>query len=127
VTAGTSLLVDVVAGGLPEPEPQVGEPTYAEKITVEDLRLDWQLPAEHLHRVVRVGRAWTTFRGRRLLVLRARPVEGDLAPGLVEGLRVGTGAGALELVEVQPEGRQPQGATAWARGARLAPGDRMGG
>ena len=50
------------------------------------------------------------------------------APGAVDPgtLRVGTGGGALELIEVQPEGRGPQPAPAWRNGARLQPGDRLG-
>ncbi len=56
--------------GLPVPEPQHGVATVANKITVgEDLHLDWREPAVHLHRVVRLEHAWTTFRGKRLSVL----------------------------------------------------------
>ncbi len=126
VAIGSRLLVDTLARGLDDPRPQSGEPTYAEKISPEELELDWRLPAEQLHRVVRIGRAWTTFRGRRLLVLRARSVGARLEPGLIDGVTVGTGSGALELVEVQPEGKQAQAAADWARGARLVPGERAG-
>jgi methionyl-tRNA formyltransferase len=38
---------------------------------------------------------------------------------------VGTGDGALTLIEVQPEGKGPQAATAWRNGARPGPGDRL--
>ena len=113
VDTGTGLLLDVLSGALGEPAPQIGEPTYAEKVSPAELRLDWQRTAEQLDRVVRVGRAWTTFRGRRLLVLRARPVASVLAPGELDGLRVGAGEGALELLDVQPEGRQSQSAADW--------------
>ena len=125
---GTRMLVDLLATGLPEPHPQVGEPTYAAKIEPEEHHLDWARPAIELHRVVRLGSAWTTFRDRRLRVLRARVAAGsDLAAGELDvaGLRVGTGDGALELLEVQPEGKGPQPATSWRNGARLQPGDRL--
>ena len=125
---GSRMLVALLASGLPEPRPQVGEPTYAAKIEPEEHHLDWSRPAVELHRVVRLGQAWTTFRGRRLRVLRARVAAGaPLAPGELDPatLRVGTGDGALELVEVQPEGKGPQPATAWRNGARLQPGERM--
>ena len=52
--------------------------TVAEKITKEDLHLDWAQPAEQLHRVVRLEHAWTTFRGKRLGVL-----EAPMAPAAV--------------------------------------------
>lgn len=124
---GTSMLVDLLATGLPEPTPQQGEPTYAAKIEPEEHHLDWTRPAVELHRVVRLGQAWTIFRDRRLRVLSARVAPADLAPGEVDAgsLRVGTGGGALELVEVQPEGKGPQPASAWRNGARLQPGERL--
>jgi methionyl-tRNA formyltransferase len=133
-TRGTDLLLRLLAEGLPEPRPQEGEPTYAAKIEPVEHHLDWTRPAVELHRVVRLGDAWTTFRGRRLKVLRARLAPGDgtqavgLAPGEVDPgrLLVGTGEGGIELVEVQPEGRAPQPAAAWRNGARLGAGERMG-
>ena len=125
---GAQMLVELLAHGLPEPQPQVGEPTYAAKIEPEEHHLDWSRPAVELHRVIRLGLAWTTFRGRRLRVLRARVSAGpELAPGELDAgsVRVGTGAGALELVGVQPEGKGPQPAPAWRNGARLQPGERF--
>lgn len=125
---GTRLLVELLASALPVPRPQVGEPTYAAKIEPEEHHLDWARPAAELHRVIRLGSAWTTFRDRRLRVLRARMSAGSgLAPGEIDAdaLRVGTGDGALELVEVQPEGKAPQPAASWRNGARLRPGERL--
>ena len=131
---GTDLLLALLAGlpgSLAHPVPQQGEATYAAKIRPEERRLDWQRPALELGRVVRVGRAFTTWRGRRLLVHRAHPVAGSpggAPPGTlrVDG-RVVTGDGLLELVEVQPEGRSVQPVGAFLAGARLAaPGERLG-
>ena len=125
---GTRMLVDLLATGLPEPQPQEGEPTYAAKIEPQEHHLTWTRPAVELHRVIRLGQAWTTFRDRRLRVVRARlSAAGELAPGEVDAgtLRVGTGAGDLELLEVQPEGKGPQPAASWRNGARLQPGERF--
>lgn len=127
VVIGTRLLIQHLTSGLGEPRPQEGEPTYAAKLDPAEHELDWRRSAIDLHRVVRLGRAWTTFRGKRLKVLRARPVADGPAPGTVDGLLVGTGDGALELVTVQPEGKGPQDAAAWRNGARPAPGERLGG
>lgn len=126
---GADLLVDALAEGLGQPEPQRGEPTYAPKIEPGELHLVWARPAEELHRVVRLGRAWTTFRGRRLLVLKARvhQMEASLPPGSIEGDRVQTGTGELQLITVQPEGRRAQPAAEWLRGSRPRPGERLGG
>lgn len=125
VDLGTRLLVDTLSRPLPEPVAQVGEPTYAAKIEPDELRVDWTKPAEEIHRLVRLGRAWTTFRGDRLRVLRAAPTVSNLEPGVLDGALVGTGRGALELVEVQPAGKGPQPAAAWRNGARLQPGESL--
>jgi methionyl-tRNA formyltransferase len=134
VAVGSSLLVEALAGGvngLPAPEPQSGEPTIAEKITKEDLHLDWTQPAVQLARVVRLGRAWTTFRGTRLGVLAATaddagPAAGPLAPGALHGAGVATGDGSLVLHRVQPESRSPMSAEEWLRGVRPPDGEHLG-
>ena len=81
VDVGTALLVEVLAAPLPEPEPQSGEVTYAEKISPDELRLDWDRPAAELDRWIRLGGAWTTFRGRRLKVHAAEPTDVPARPG----------------------------------------------
>jgi methionyl-tRNA formyltransferase len=134
VEVGSKLLVEsLVAGvaGLPTPQVQEGEATTASKLTPEDVHLHWEDNAVQLHRVVRLGRAWTTFRGRRLGILRAAlgapgaPGEPG-TPGTLVGTSVITGGGLLELREVQPESRSPMAADEWARGARLSVGERLG-
>lgn len=129
--AGTELLVKLLADGrasLPAPRPQVGEATYAAKIDPAELRLDWTRSATELQRLVRLGRAWTTVRGRRLEIVRARPAEHGAPgpPGRLDGLVVATGDGGLELGEVKPEGRAVVRAASWLRGARLADGEILG-
>ncbi|HEU5152954.1 MAG TPA: methionyl-tRNA formyltransferase [Iamia sp.] len=129
---GARLLVSTLEAGLGEPTPQAGEPTYAKKITPRVLHLDWTRPAAELHRVVRVGGAWTTFRERRLRVWDAHVADGPVAgaPGTVAlagGVPVvATGEGALVLDEVQPEGKGRVPGPAWANGARLADDEVLG-
>lgn len=131
VRLGTDLLVGALADGLGEPEPQQGEVTYARKVDPAELELHWDRPAEELERVVRVGGAFTTFRGRRLKVWQARAggaTDGlaALAPGELRGLHVGTGEGVLDLAEVQPAGKARVDAQAWRNGARPEAGERLG-
>jgi methionyl-tRNA formyltransferase len=137
VEIGSDLLVTALARGvdhLPTPEPQVGESTIANKITTEDLHLDWTQSAGQLHRVVRLGRAWTTFREKRLTVLEAAvgdvAVRGDHGEPLPTGAMVGdavvTGDGVLVLRRVQPESRSPMSADEWLRGVRPGNGERLG-
>jgi methionyl-tRNA formyltransferase len=134
VTVGSALVVEVLAAGvsgLPDPEPQQGEVTTADKITKEDLRLNWTEPAVQLRRVVRLGRAWTTFRGKRLTVLDAvlgpsQPETERHPPGALDGPSVATGGGTLLLRQVQPESRSPMSAEEWLRGVRPAVGELLG-
>lgn len=126
-TLGTELLLDRLRTGFPSPRPQQGEATYAHKIDPSELHLDWIAPAVHLHRLVRVGGAWTTFRGKRLKVWRTRLYDKDDPPGKSEGVVCPAGDGThIVLVEVQPEGRPRMAATAWANGVRLADGEPLG-
>ncbi len=131
VDVGARLLVEQLAAGLRDPEPQIGEATYASKLDPAEFELRFDRPAVDLSRIVRVGGAWTTFRGRRLKVHRAEVMPtgagepGELLDPLGVVIACGDGA-ALRLVEVQPEGRSAQPARAWANGARPACGERFG-
>jgi methionyl-tRNA formyltransferase len=127
VAVGTGLLLASLTEGLGEPEPQTGEATYAAKIEPAELEIDWSRPALAVRRLVRLGGAWTSFRGRRLKVWSVRPSgTAALPPGGLEGTAVGTGDGDLVLVEVQPEGRGRQSGDAWRNGARPVAGERLG-
>jgi methionyl-tRNA formyltransferase len=106
VEAGTRLLVDRLGTGLGEPVPQRGEATYARKVDPAELRIDWSRPSDEIDRLVRLGEAWTTFRGGRVKVNAAR-LDGDqLVPTMV-----------------QPEGRRPMAYDAWRNGARPDAGE----
>ena len=128
VDVGTNLLVDVLSRPLGEPVPQDGDVTYASKIEPFELEIDWTEPAADIDRWVRIGGAWTTFRGRRLKVLGSEPVDGDGRPGELAGTdgAIGAGRGLLRLVTVQPEGRDPMAWSAFANGAHPGPQDTLG-
>lgn len=129
VEAGTQLLLDGLRSGLGEAVPQQGEVTYAAKLEPDELALDFLRPALEVNRVVRLGRAWTTFRGKRLQVLGARVRDrGPVPAGALDGVVVGCGqATGLELVTVKPEGRPELPAAAWRNGARPQPDELLGG
>jgi methionyl-tRNA formyltransferase len=127
VEVGTQLLVDnLPAIASASPAPQVGEPTYAEKLTVDEFRLDPARPAAELDRVVRAGNprpgAWMPVAGKRVKVWRARPLaapDEPCTPGVItsDGVLC-TADSALALEEVQPEGKRVMPATAWRAGLR---------
>jgi methionyl-tRNA formyltransferase len=128
VALGTPPLLDVLAG-LPdlEPAPQVGEPTYAEKLSVEEFHLDPSRPLSELARLVRAGNprpgAWMLVEGKRVKVLAAHAEAGGAAPGppygvVWPGAALRTASGRLVLDEVQVEGRRPVTGDAWLAGYR---------
>jgi methionyl-tRNA formyltransferase len=116
VELGTALLVEHIGEVVgAEPEPQQGEATYADKLTVEEFAIDPTRSAGELARLVRAGNprpgAWFVVGDRRVKVWRARaggPLGPDgISPGaLLKGGELVTGSGLLELDEVQPEGKR---------------------
>ncbi|MEV6669584.1 methionyl-tRNA formyltransferase [Streptomyces sp. NPDC051162] len=138
--AGAGLLtatMDGIEDGTLKAVPQPAEGvSLAPKIQVEDARLDWSAPALRVDRVVRgcapAPGAWTVFRGERLKVMAVSPTPGrdGLAPGEIaaakNSVHVGTGSHAVELLWVQPQGKKPMAAADWARGVRIAEGERLG-
>ncbi len=126
VRMGATLLVDSLKQGLPDPQPQTGEITYAKKISSADLNIDWACAASDVDRLVRLGGAWTTFRGTRLKIHEVSVVSGQGTPGSVDGLVVACGEGAIELLVVQPEGKAKQEANSWKNGAHVTSTDRLG-
>ncbi|MGH3665788.1 MAG: methionyl-tRNA formyltransferase [Egibacteraceae bacterium] len=130
---GASVLVEAVRGlvdGSLSPQPQDHDrATYAPKLSPDDARLDWSTPAVALQRAVRafnpVPGAWTTLRGERLKVHRARVGDGTARgePGAVldamaEGPAVACVDGTLVLTEVQPAGKARMAGADFANGHR---------
>ncbi len=126
VEIGSQLLVQALQEGLGEPRAQVGEALYAKKIQNEEYRIDWNQSAVQVDRQVRLGRAWTLFREKRLRIWEADLGERtDLAPGKLDGPMIGTAEGAISLVVVQPEGKPRMAAGDWLNGARPEPGEHV--
>ena len=116
--AGAKVMIDTIASGFTDPREQEGETVYAKKLTTDDLRLDWNRTADELHRIIRVGNAWTEFDGERFKIHDAQVVDSGPAAGEIQDLVVGTGSGGLQLVTVQPSGKPRMEAAAWANGAQ---------
>jgi methionyl-tRNA formyltransferase len=128
VDIGAEMVVDALKTGLPESTPQAGEAVHAAKIDPSELEIDWAADAVAIDRLVRLGGAWTRFRGARLKVWSVRLVgeTGSGSLGELNGLLVSTGSGQLELIDVQPEGRARQSADAWRNGSRPSPNEQLG-
>jgi methionyl-tRNA formyltransferase len=138
--SGARLLVETLDGiedgtltATPQPETDA-QVSYASKINVEDARIDWTQSAGVLDRLIRACApapgAWTTFRGERFKINSARISDAVLTPGVVQiskrAVRVGTATHALELDEIQAQGKKPMPAADWARGITFGPEPRLG-
>jgi methionyl-tRNA formyltransferase len=112
------------------PQPADGV-SVAPKITVEQARIRWELPAHVIDRHIRAMTpepgAWTTIGDIRIKVGPVRtdvdvPAE-ELPPGAFavrkRDVLVGTGTTPIALDEIQPQGKKLMNAVDWARGARL--------
>ncbi len=119
-----------LARGGTEAVPQVGEPTYAKKITPAEARIDWSRPAAevdaHIRGLSPFPGAWFEAEGAdgpvRIKALMSRIATGSGQPGEVlpgEGLSVACGTGTVELITVQRAGKSAQTATELRRGFSL--------
>ncbi|MEI6361224.1 MAG: methionyl-tRNA formyltransferase [Actinomycetes bacterium] len=132
---GSGLLVatlDALEDGALAAVPQVGEPSVAPKISVDEARVRWDLPAVGVDRQVRACTpapgAWTTLGEERVRIqpVSSAPDQPALAVGHLRVSKrdvwVGTATHPVRLGEVQPAGKKAMAAADWARGAHLVDG-----
>jgi methionyl-tRNA formyltransferase len=144
---GADLMIETLRGlatGEVRPVPQDdARASLAPILKKEDGRMDFTRTAGELFNRLRGFQPWpgafTTLKGKTLQVHRAHPTEGarKLKPGViaVEGARLFVGCGpdqddyassALELIEIQLEGKRRMTAAEFANGYRLKTGDLLG-
>jgi len=134
--SGAGLLLatlDALEAGTAHAVAQTGDPTYAPKLTVDDARVRWDVPAMATDRQVRACTpapgAWCSWRDQRLGVgpVEPAPDAEPLAAGLLRvgrtGVHVGTATVPVRLGLVRPPGKREMPAPDWARGARLQDGE----
>jgi methionyl-tRNA formyltransferase len=135
--AGAAAIVAALANypALVPQKQDEAQATYAAKLSKDEARLDWRLPADTLARAVRAYNpapgTWTLLDGVPLKVWAAQAVAGAGAPGEVlraeaDQLVVACGGGALALQELQPAGSKRMNAAAFLAGRPLSPGSRLG-
>lgn len=121
------------AGEAPREPQSPGEWVYAPPLANAQEQINWADSAEQIFNQVRAFSptpgAYTTFRGKRLKILKARVVPGASSPGRVlvmeRELAVGTGAGLLVLELIQPEGKKQMDARSFANGYRVTEGEQL--
>jgi methionyl-tRNA formyltransferase len=139
---GSALLLEALAqyaAGTLAPVPQDdSQATYTKLLKKEDGAIDWASSAIQIERMTRAYDPWpsaqTTWRGQpfKIVAARAHPAwRGDEAPGALlaqpDDVWVATGAGALELLTVQPAGKRTMTANEWRHGVKGQEGARLGG
>ena len=136
---GADLMIETLRGlqeGTLMPRPQNNaEATLAPIFTKENGRIDFSRSAQEIYNRFRGFQPWpgafTTFRGRGLNVAGMKPTSEPVALGqlLVKGSQLLVGCGinsAIELLEVQPEGKKPMAAKDFVHGYRPQPGEKLG-
>lgn len=133
-------VVDAIAAGQAEEVPQDAEQaTYASRLTKDEGRLDFSLPAAAVHNRIRGLRPWpgayTTLDGNRLVLHQSRIAERpphDREPGTclaagAGGITIACGhGGAVDILQVQPEGRRVMSARDYVAGHGELTGRRFG-
>jgi len=136
---GADLMVETLPGlaaGTVQPRPQDhSRATLAPILKREDGLIDFRRPAAEIVNRSRGFQPWpgafTSFRGKQLHIWGAKPAAATLAPGeiKVEGERLLVGCGAntaLELLEVQLEGKKRMAARDFVHGYRPRPAEKLG-
>jgi methionyl-tRNA formyltransferase len=135
--SGAALLsttLDGIADGALTPVPQPADGvSVAPKVTVEQARVRWELPAQVVERRIRAVTpnpgAWTLIGDLRVKLgpvyidADAPNLPNPLSPGDIHvdrrSVRIGTGSEPVRLGKVQAPGKKLMNAVDWARGARL--------
>ena len=140
---GAELLMDAVSlirsGSVSATPQEEALATEIRKLTKEDGRMDWSLPARTLNNRIRGFIAWpgcffeipSASGAKRVKVFRANVEAAQGVPGEIldvsgDGPLVATGEGSLRLLEVQPAGKRTMDGAAYLRGHSLQPGDQLG-
>jgi methionyl-tRNA formyltransferase len=112
--------------------------TYAGKVTRDDARVDWNLSADEVSRIIRAydpkPGAFTTLNGLDVKLFGTKKIVDEATsgsnPGSVisasDGIVVACGDGAIGIRDVQPSGKKRMRSTEWMRGRGISIGDQLG-
>ena len=122
-----SSLADIEAGRATWTEQDASLVTYAHKVEKAEMRLDaadgWLENARRVQASTDAAPARCVVGGKGVRVLRATAASESVAAGDVLAARgrvlLGCSDGALELLEVKPDGKREMDARSWAAGLRV--------
>ena len=137
---GAGLLVrtldDIAAGRAHETPQDDSAATYAPRLSKDDSRVDWSRNAFEIHNLIRGLHPWphavTFASGARLILHQSHPTgrtstdpPGTILEAAADRLTIATGDGALDLLEIQVEGKRPMHIREFLTGHPLTPGTRL--
>jgi methionyl-tRNA formyltransferase len=137
---GANLILEALQGLekktiIPRPQ-EHSQATLAPILKKEDGKADFSLPAKAIYDLLRGFQPWpgcfTSFRGKKLAIVAAKPVQEsrNVNAGEIfldhERILIGCRESALELTEVQPEGKRKMSASEFVRGYRPQTGEKLG-
>ena len=105
--------------------------TYAQKLSKEEARIDWNESAAVIERKIRafnpVPAAWVEYQGKPMKIWRAEVVAqqgrvGEVLSCSSDGLIVACGANALKITQLQPSGSKRMDIAAFAAGHTVEAG-----
>ena len=102
--------------------------TYAKKIDKKETRINWSLNADkvlsHIHGLSPSPGAWFEFDKERFKVLKVKTSSENGNPGHVldENLTVGCGSGAIQILELQRQGKNKQTTKEFLQGKKINKG-----
>ena len=105
--------------------------TYAQKLSKEEARIDWNESAAVIERKIRafnpVPAAWVEYQGKPMKIWRAEVVAqqgraGEVLSCSSDGLIVACGADALKITQLQPSGSKRMDIAAFAAGHTVEAG-----
>lgn len=112
--------------------------THAQKLSKEEARIDWSLPAAQLERCIRAFNpwpmSWIEIDGQPVKVWQASVIDvattaepGTIIEATKQGIQVATSDGVLNLLSLQPAGKKAMSAQDLLNSRRewFAPGNRL--
>lgn len=131
------VLEQATRGAMPEARSQDdSKALYADKLSKDEARLDWSLPAIDLERQIRAFNpwpvSWTILSGKRLRVWAGEVASATShqAPGTIisadrSGIAVSTGAQTLLITQVQAEGGRRMSSAEFLNAAAISAGQKL--
>ena len=135
--AGGTLLIETLEeleqGTITREKQDDSQSNYARMLDKKLGLIDFSQPAEDIERLIRGLNPWpsayTGFNGKTMKIWRARVIEedytgtnGEIVEVAKDSIIIKTGKGALELLEIQLEGKKRMDTASFLRGISIKPG-----